>query len=60
MKKVYSVMDYSTDVTHSKSTLAVASSNIKIVLLRSNALARQNSCLCPTLKVATSFINYTL
>jgi hypothetical protein len=37
--------------TYSGSTLAVASSNTRILLLRSMALAKHINCLCPTLKL---------
>ena len=36
---------------HLRSTLAVASSKTKILLFLSKVLARQNNCLCPTLKL---------
>ena len=34
----------------SRSTAAVASSRMRILVLRSRALPRQTSCLCPTLR----------
>ena len=39
----------------SRSTAAVASSRMRIFVLRSSVLARQTSCLWPTLKNATLF-----